>query len=240
MKPSRRAPKPVAKPARKPARKPVRKPGRPPRPVLPKGAPNDAEPKTTDQVLADQLALIQTRSSRGDRLANHEVRILRDAWLHDQALHLWPNLEAAAADLGVSPSSMRAYKDQGCPALEPHSPIPKSPVLGWLLKRAHERGADRFATSDVAEEADARWKLARAAEKEKSLIAQAEDRAQQGLLAACTVLRTRLTQQIPAAICDAITGEPDRAAAESRVAGLIENAITDGARLVHTTEGMPA
>jgi hypothetical protein len=222
--------------------KPKRKPGRPRRAVVPKTTPNGSELpvelKTTDQVLADQLALIQARSSKGERLANHEVRILRDAWLHDQALHLWPSLEAAAADLGVSPSSMRTYKDQGCPGIEPHSPIPKSPVLAWLLKRAHERGGERFANADAADEADVRWKLARAAEKEKTLVAQAEDAAQQGLLAACAALRSRLIQAMPGAICEAVTRETDRTAAESRIAALIDNAISDGARL--TTEGPTA
>lgn len=232
--------------------------GRPPKAVVPRdtATPNGSEltdgkaadqaldQVTTDQALDRQLAVIRKRADSGARLANHEMRLLKETWLREQSLHIWPSLEAAAADLGMSPSSLRAFKDQGCPGIEPHSPVPKAPVLQWLLKRAHERGGERFANSQVAEEADARWKLARAAEKEGSLVAQAEDRAQQGLLAACTALRARLLHVVPAAAYETARTEPDRAAAESRIAALIENALSDGVRVAPATttvtEGTPA
>jgi hypothetical protein len=240
-------------PNRTPAKPPTKRGrGRPPKRVVPHDdqTPNgsdSAEPTdvTTAQAIDRQLAVVRQRADSGARLANHEMRLLKETWLHEMSLHIWPSLDAAAADLGMSPSSLRAFKDQGCPGIEPHSPIPKSPVLAWLLKRAHERGGERFANTHVAEEADARWKLARAAEKERTLVAQAEDLAQQGLLTACTALRSRLLHALPAAIYETARTEPDRTAAESRIAALIENAISDGARIapVETTpasEGTPA
>lgn len=213
--------------------------GRPPKRVLPTGEPAAAPPPAvdpgTDGAIAAQLVLVRQRAATGARLAHHELRLLSTAWLHDQSLHIWPTLEAAAADLGVSPSSLRGYRDQGCPAIEPHQPIPKAPVLHWLLKRAHDRGGERFANKDLGDEADARYKLARAVEKEKSLITTAEDLAQQGLLAACIALRSRLTQALPGQLWDAAHDEADRTAGESRLAALIENAITDGARITPPT-----
>jgi glycerol kinase len=57
--------------------------------------------------MAAELERVKARSAAGHRLANHEARVLRDAWLLDAAKHLWPSAEACAADLGDSLKSLR-------------------------------------------------------------------------------------------------------------------------------------
>jgi len=124
-----------------PKRQKQGKRGRPKKPVVPRHQPAAADsPATTATAMAGQLAAIQAKASQGKHLANHESRLLRDAWLQDMREHLWPSLEAAAADLGISPSTLRNHAEAGCPSIEPHSPIPKAPVLRWLLQRAHDHG----------------------------------------------------------------------------------------------------
>ena len=225
-----------AKPAKAPAAK--RKPGRPKKPAVPKSAPVDYTPATAMQ---EDLKRVLARHHAGQRLANHEARVLRDAWLLDQNKYLWPSIDACAAELSVSANTVRSYAEQGCPDLVGHSPIPKASVLAWLLKRSHERGGERFANTDLAEEADARWKMTRALREEGRLLAEAEDQAQRGLLDACAALRARLTQHTPGAIYDAVTTATYRLTAEALVTELIETALRDGAQLAPTpaTESTP-
>lgn len=203
--------------------------GRPRKPAKPPASPAVAAPTTmsvSDCMLAE-LDAVKAKAALGRPLANHESRLLRDAWLMDQALHLWANLEACAADLQVSPSTVRGYATDGCPGLEPHSPIPKAPVLAWLLRRAHDRGGEQHATKQTIEEAELRIRLAKAAKLEQSLIAEAEDRARQAVLTLMSELRHALLQTLPSEVATAARAAADQDAATAVTLAAIERAMRD-------------
>lgn len=218
--------------------KPVSKRGRKKIPAVPgQAVSSPVQPISTTDALSAQLTAIRAKASAGARLANHESRILRDAWLLDMATHLWPNLESCAADLGVSPSTVRGYADAGCPGLEPHSPIPKAPVLAWLLKRAHERGGATHANKESIEDVDLRIKSAKAAKMESALIAEAEDLATQGVIERMAQLRHHLLHVVPGALVECIHANPDRQAAEDAFSRLIDQALATASH--HSTTSAP-
>lgn len=224
--------KPIVPTGRRPAKAPS-KPAKAKSPA--KVSPDTlAPPNAQEQALAAteairrELAAALSKSTQGQRLANHEMRLIRDAWLHDQAMHLWPSLVAAAADLSISPATLRNFADQGCPGVEPHSAIPKAPVLAWLLKRAHERGGDRGATSETIEDVELRIKQAKLETTERrvrELRQQILDEANQGIVQAMAGVRTHLATVLPAQLAQTLRTEPDQQAAEHAAAALIENAL---------------
>ena len=223
-----RRPRPVmpvgtAQPEQSPA--PVPAPVSAPSPVPP--LPAAEEPLAanvgsvgTRELLADAIA----RQKAGKPLANHHARVLRDAWLLEMSLHIWPSLALAAVDLGISQSTLRGFADEGCP-IESHSPIPKAPVLAWLLKRAHQRGAAPHANRDTAEELDNRLRAAKVAKLEGSLIAEAEDLANQGVLTVMAEVRDALLRGLPPQLVEAARSAIDDAAAETAVIELIATAL---------------
>jgi uncharacterized protein (DUF2384 family) len=242
---TRRKPTRPAKPA-----KPSRRRGRPPKAPKAPTTPNGSElpAATTAEAMRAQLAAVQARAAAGARLNNHEMRVLRDAWLHDMAVHLWPSAEAAAADLGVSPNTFRGYGaarpdgTPGCPGIESHSPIPKAPVLRWLLANAHHQGGTPPATQATIEAVELSIKQAKDAKLWGSLTAEAEDRATQGVIEVAETLRHQLTQSLPAQLADQVRAAVDLAAGEDTARELIEGALRGlhyhpPATVNQTTEG---
>ena len=185
------------------------------------------EPISATEGMEGLLREARERQKAGKSLQNHHVRILRDSWLLDQSLHLWPTMALAAADLGVSLTTLRGYGDAGCPHLEPHSPIPKAPVLTWLLHRAHQVGGQQHANRDSIEEVELRIKLAKAEQVERRLVAEAEDRASQAVLDTMAELREQLLRELPARIASGARGAADLAAAEDQVIALLTDALRD-------------
>jgi hypothetical protein len=175
-----------------------------------------------------QLAVVneaKDRIAKNKPLANHHARALRDAWLLEQSLHIWPTLAAASADLKVSPQTLRNMAEQGCP-FEPHSPIAKAPVLAWLLERAHERGGNRGTTTVDLEDVSLQWQKAKLDKLNGRLIAEAEDRAQQGVIAVMTALRHHLQNTLPGMACDAVTqAHGNRNAAEEAIIKIIDREL---------------
>lgn len=241
-----------AKPTK--ATKPApRKRGRPPKAAVPGSTPNGSElpPATSADALRAQLATIRTRAAAGARLNNHEARILRDAWLLEESAHLWPSAEAAAADLGVSPNTFRGYAaarpdgTPGCPGIEPHSAIPKAPVLAWLLKNAHHQGGTPPATQQTIEAVELSIKQAKDAKLWGTLIAEAEDRATQGVIETIDALRHTLLQTLPEQLAEDLRAAADQAAAADTARELIETALRGvryhpPAAVNQTPEGTPA
>jgi hypothetical protein len=227
-----------AKPTPKPKPAPKRR-GRPPKAAVPGSTPNRsglkppaaAAPATSAEALRAQLATIRTRAAAGARLNNHEARILRDAWLLEESAHLWPSAEAAAADLGVSPNTFRGYAaarpdgTAGCPGIEPHSAIPKAPVLAWLLKNAHHQGGTPPATQQTIEDVELSIKRAKDAKLWGTLTAEAEDRATQGVIETVDALRHTLLQTLPAQLAEDVRAAADLAAAADTARELIETAL---------------
>jgi len=224
-----------AKPQPKPKPAPKRR-GRPPKAPRPGSTSNGsglAVPSTSAEALRAQLATIRQRAAAGARLNNHEARILRDAWLLEESAHIWPSAEAAAADLGVSPNTFRGYAapradgTPGAPGIEAHSPIPKAPVLAWLLKNAHHQGGTAPATQQTIEAVELSIKQAKDAKLWGSLTAEAEDRATQGVIETVDALRQRLTQTLPAQLANDLRDAVDLAAAEDTARELIEKALRE-------------
>ena len=155
---------------------PKRRPGRPKKAVVPSDPP-PPEPISATEAQRLILAQAAARAHRGERLSHAEAKCLREAWLHDMAEHLWPSWETAAAELSISVSTLRSFRDQGCPGLpgegDGHAPIAKARVLSWLLRRAHDRGAATFADAGSIEEQELRWKKAKADQLEGTLQAEA-------------------------------------------------------------------
>ncbi len=207
-----------------------------PKPKAKRGRPAKA-PKTdtltapasvisTTDAIAKQLEAIKAKAAAGKTLANHEQRILRDAWLLDLAQYLWPSSAMAAADLGVSIGTFRGYKDKGCPGIEDHSPIPKHLVLAWLLRTAHERGGDAPTTANDIEAVELRLKLIKASKAEGELISEAEDRATQGVIRVMGQLRTHLQNALPGLLYETAHKYPtDRTAGEEALTAAIESEI---------------
>ena len=242
---TRRKPTRPAKPA-----KPARRRGRPPKAPKAPTTPNGSElpAATTAEAMRAQLAAVQARAAAGARLNNHEMRILRDAWLHEMAMHLWPSAEAAAADLGVSPNTFRGYGaarpdgTPGAPGIEGHSPIPKAPVLRWLLTNAHHQGGTSPATQATIEAVELSIKQAKDAKLWGALIAEAEDRATQGVIDTVDTLRHQLLQTLPAQLADQVRAAVDLAAGEDTARELLESTLRDiryqpPAAVNQTTEG---
>lgn len=202
----------------------------PPTPTKRGRRPKAVIPKITAESSAReaQTALVleaKQRMAAGRTLPNHLARALRDAWLLEDSVHIWPNLAAAAADCKVSVTTFRSFADQGCP-IEPHSPIAKAPVLAWLLDNAHQRGGDRGATTDTLEALEVQWRQAKLAKLNDHLIAEAEDRAHQGVLRTMGGVRHHLKHSLPGALFDVVAAaQGDRTAAETAIADLIENEL---------------
>ncbi len=195
--------------------------GRPRRPVVPRAAKPPAAAISIADVHDKLLEDAKARAAAGKPLQNHHVRILRDAWLSEMSLHIWPSLEACAADLAISPTTVRSMAKEGCPGLEPHSPIPKAPVLTWLLRRAHERGGGKHVDGHSLEEVEFRIKNAKASKMERTLIAEAEDLAAQGVITTMTNLRHHLLHSLPAHIFAAVDQATDQVSAEDAISRLV-------------------
>lgn len=204
------------------ATNPAPKRGRKPRPIIPM----PAAPATMRD--AQRLILTEAlkRQQAGKPLLNHHARAIRDAWLLSDALYLWPDIAAAAAELMVSISTLRGWTGDGCPAIESHSPIPKPPVYQWLLANVHQRGGNRGATTEQIEDVELRYRQAKLAKLEDTLAAEAEDRARQGVITVMTTVRENLKHQLPGALFDAVAKcGTDRNAAEDAISRLIDHEI---------------
>lgn len=180
---------------------------------------------TSDAAMAAVVADARQRQAAGKPLQNFHVRALRDAWLFDQQLHIWPSSAIAAADLGVSLSTFRGYADEGCPAIQPHEAIPKAPVYAWLLRRAHKQGGEVHKNRESIEDVEYRIKAVKAAAAEKTLIAEAEDRATQALLTVMGEVRESLLKDLPAQVADAARQAVDHATATEAVLELLVTAL---------------
>lgn len=145
---------------------------------------------------------IRKRLEQGKALPNHDNRLLREAtWLAKHADY-WHGVDEAAASLGVSPNTVRSYAEQGCPGIEPHHPVHRASVLHWLLKNAHASGGQAPATRQTIEDVELRIKSAKADQLEGRLLAEADDRARQGVLLACADARQGLLERVPRALSD--------------------------------------
>jgi hypothetical protein len=224
---------------------PKRKRGRPAKAPKTDALTTPPAPISTTDAIAKQLEAVKAKAAAGKTLANHEQRILRDAWLLDLSQYLWPSSAMAAADLGVSIGTFRGYKDKGCPGIEDHSPIPKHQVLGWLLRTAHDRGGDAPTTAQDLEAVELRLKLTKAVKAEGELISEAEDRATQGVIRTMGQLRTHLQNTVPALLYELAHKHPtDRTAGEEAITAAIEVEIRrfqpDAKRTVPGAQTAPA
>jgi hypothetical protein len=194
--------------------------GRKRKPIIPKIGPDSSARDVQMAVVAEARA----RVAAGRTLQNHHNRALRDAWLLEESLHLWPNLAAAAADCKVSTSTLRSFGEQGCPGITPHSPIPKAPVLLWLLEQAHTRGGDRGPTSEDERQLDMAYRRSKLAKLNNELVFDAEDRAHAGIIKSMSRVRHHLKHALPGALFDLIVAaKGDRVAAEQAIADRIES-----------------
>lgn len=201
-----------------PAEPPAKR-GRKRKPIVPVIGPDSSARDVQMAVVAEA----RDRVAKGRPLQNHHSRALRDAWLLEESLHLWPNLAAAAADCKVSVTYMRDLGAQGCPGINPHSPIPKAPVLLFLLEQAHTRGGYRGPTTDDERQLDMDYRRTKLAKLNNSLVLDAEDRAHQGVLKTMGTVRHYLKHGLPGALFDTVAAcKGDRAAAETAIADLID------------------
>ena len=216
-----------------------KKRGRKRLPIIPKIGPHSSARDVQKAVVAEA----RERVAKGRTLQNHHSRALRDSWLLEDSVYLWPNLAAAAADCKVSATQMRNFGEQGCPGINPHSPIPKAPVLLWLLEKSYERGGDRGPTTDDERQLDMDYRRSKLAKLNSSLVFDAEDRAHAGVLKTMGTVRHYLKHGLPGAIFDTVAAaKGDRASAESAIADLIERELRrlEPPTPPHAPEPLPA
>lgn len=220
------------KPAPPAGNKPKRGRGRPPK--VPHVAPaakattpaQDSVEVSTAEAMAAQLKALKAKAATGKSLANHEQRVLRDAWLQDMAQYLWEGAPAAAADLNISVGTFRGYREKGCPGIEDHSPIPKHTVLAWLYRTAHDRGGERGTTNDDIEAVELQIKQIKAAKAGDALKSEAEDRATQGVIRLMGQIRNFLQNGLPSVVYEIALKHPtDRTAGEDAISQAIETEL---------------
>jgi len=199
-------------PGKKPAKKGTKTKKRSPRQKKP----------TAGEGVAILVAEAKRRQQEGAPIPHHLARALREAWLQDQADHIWPDLGTAAAETGHSESYMRRLRKEGAPL--PTGPIPKAPLLRWLWDRTTER---LTAIEADDEDVDKAWRRARTAKLTGEVIAEAEDRAQQGVLEAMNRLRQVLLSGTgPGQIYELVrTHLEDRMQAEECIQDWIESQL---------------
>lgn len=222
------APKKKSKPAAPPAGKTKAKAKRGRKPKVPKVVVSAPSPVTvtTADAMAAQLKAVQAKASTGKSLANHEQRILRDAWLLDMHQYVWESAPAAAADLSISVGTFRGYREKGCPGIEDHSPIPKHTVLAWLYHTAHVRGGEAGTTTNDIEKVELQIKQAKAAKVSGELTSQAEDRATQGVIRLMGQIRNFLQNGLPSILYEiALKFPTDRAAGEDAISQAIDTEL---------------
>jgi hypothetical protein len=222
---SKKKPSPPAKP------KPKAKRGRPRKAAVPAAEP--VVPVTLQQAMQAVLDDAMQRAATGKPLAHHHHQALRNAWMVDMAQYVWSSVDVAAADLGVSPGTVRGYATQGCPGIEPHQPIAKHIVLTWLLRTAHDRGGKPGATTNDAEEVELDIRRAKLAKVSGQLVAEAEDRATQGVINRMGQLKHHLQNGVPGVLFEAIQrlagdkplDQVDRTQAEDAIAQELDSEL---------------
>ncbi len=225
------APRKKSKPA-PPVGKPKAKRGRKPKVpkvdaiVQAKAPASDVAEVSTAVAMAAQLKALKAKAATGKSLANHEQRVLRDAWLQDMAQYVWEGAPAAAADLDISVGTFRSYREKGCPGIEDHSPIPKHTVLAWLVRTAHERGGQGGTTTNDIEAVELQIKQVKAAKGSGALISEAEDRATQGVIRLMGQIRNFLQNGLPSVVYEIAHKHPtDRTAGEDAISQAIETEL---------------
>lgn len=142
----------------------------------------------------------------------------REAMLRDLAAHVWPDVPAAAKELGVSVQTVRNWCDElGIAASR--TAISKAELYRGLWLRDRERAAT--APAPLGSEADQREQELRIAERQaridertQRLVAVANDAGRAGVIAAVRDLRGALLAQLPSLLGDALAKDEDRIAWE--------------------------
>lgn len=143
--------------------------------------------------------------------------------------HVWPDVAAAAQELGVSVQTVRNWcAELGVPAAR--TEIAKTDVYRGLWLRERERAA---APETVGTEADQREQELRIAERQARidertarLTAVANDSARAGVIAAVRDLRGALLGQLPSRLADALAGDDDRIGWEGQARRVIGQQLT--------------
>jgi hypothetical protein len=206
-------------------------PGRPRKaptaPAQPKSPPK-GNPAPQD-LLQGLAASIQAKIASGKGVAHHEAKALREAVWLGKHQDYWPNVDTAAADLGVSANTVRGWVEQGCPGIEAHLPVHRASVLGWLYQTAATRGGTAPANAATIEDIELRIKTAKLDQLERSTLTAAIDAANKGLLSAVAALRGRLDDAFVAAAIAAVREAGDLTAAGERLRTLIASELTAAA-----------
>lgn len=178
--------------------------------------------------LYQQLAAqAQELLRQGKRLDRGEQKALRELALARLAEHVWPDRAAAAQELGISLRQLDGLKGRGLP-LPPHQPIVKAAVYRWLWRDSANSGGGRDVTDHRAlkEEAEARFKQAKAAQLEGELDKRADDLVKRGLGLVLRPVRQWLLHTLPGRVWDLIQGK-SRAEAEPLLRRHIEQSLRD-------------
>jgi hypothetical protein len=211
---SRSKKRPPAPPA-----KPKAKRGRPRKAAVPPVAP--PIPVTLHQAMQAVLDDAKQRAATGKAMQHHHHQALRTAWMLDQAQYVWESVDACAAELSVSPGTVRGYAAAGCDAIKPHEPIKKHALYAWLLQHAHERGGKRGTTINDNENLEAEWLRSKLLRLNNSLVTEAEDRACQGTITRAGQLRHFLQNGLPGVVLEIARKHADRSEAEDAIAQAI-------------------
>jgi hypothetical protein len=184
------------------------------------------KPDQVGDLAAEVGRQLAEAKAAGGKLPAALVKLGREALLRDIAAHVWPDVPAAAKELGVSVQTVRNWCDEMGIAAN-RTAISKAELYRGLWLRDRERAA--AAPAPLGSEADQREqelrmieRQARIDERTGRLVAVANDAGRAGVIAAVRDLRGALLTQLPSLLGDALAKDQDRIAWE----GICRRTIT--------------
>lgn len=187
-----------------------------------------ARPDPVAEALGDLAEHVAAIKAKGSRPPASLVRLLRDAALARNTAACWADVAAAARELGVSVQTARNWCDElGIPANR--AAISRADLYRALWLRERDKAAPGSAAISPA---DAREQELRMAERQaridartRRLVAEANDAAKAGVIAAVRDVRSTLAARLPALLADHLASG-DRLAWEGQARRLILDLMT--------------
>jgi hypothetical protein len=194
--------------------------------------------ESPDRAYVELLADLRQRIAKGRALPKHLAQAARETFLADRDALVWPSVDHAAAELHVSVQTVRNWLGE-LGVDHQRTAIPKAPVYRRLWERAEQK-LDEAKAGGADDDLDRQLKQMRLDKQTGRLVAEAEDRAREGLIAAVTEIRQDLVNALPGRARDALGLELE---GEAALRQLLIDAIAAAAQRAadfHTTTATTA
>ena len=180
--------------------------------------------------LGDLLGRIQASTEQlraeGHRPTAAQLRLAREALLREIGAHVWPDVGAAAKELGVSVQTVRNWCDEAGITHKGNTAISRGDLYRALYQRLQ---SERIATGGKQPtDADAQEQHLRMLERQARIDErtgrhrdEALDLAREQIRAAVAALEHALATRLPAALAETLAADADRIAWEGRARSCI-------------------